>query len=493
MNRREGRLNPKIQIPVVDLFAGPGGLGEGFSRLQTRSGRAFKTAISIEMDPFAHATLKLRSFYRQFERPPAAYIERLRGEIDDAALYQAHPAQAAVADDEAWHAELGSAKTPVKAVRERVGRALRNSDEWVLLGGPPCQAYSLAGRSRNKGRKDYRFETDVKTTLYLEYLQLIADFWPAVFVMENVKGLLSAKTSGNSMFDRIREDLSDPAKAIRREGRTLDDPERRHTYDLYSIVARDEGAGTTLFGGEQPADFVVRAEQFGIPQARHRLILIGIRRGFTNKTPRPLKPFGRTIPICEVIGDLPALRSGLSEQGGDNAVRWAEAIESLARPTWRARISSRCGDDVAEAVRRVAERAGSIASSRARGAEYLAGRPELEYRRKWYETDTLPGVVNHVARTHMKSDIQRYAFAACFAQARGRAAALVDFPKEDLLPDHLNVLGGIDNQSHFVDRFRVQMNDRPSTTITSHISKDGHYYIHPDPMQCRSLTMREAA
>jgi DNA (cytosine-5)-methyltransferase 1 len=87
----------------------------------------------------------------------------------------------------------------------------------------------------------------------------------------------------------------------------------------------------------------------------------------------------------------------------------------------------------------------------------------------------------------MKSDLERYFFATVFGEVLGRSPRAVDFPRS-LAPDHKNWESG-----KFVDRFRVQLWDNPATTITSHISKDGHYFIHPDPIQCRALTVREAA
>jgi DNA (cytosine-5)-methyltransferase 1 len=109
--------------------------------------------------------------------------------------------------------------------------------------------------------------------------------------------------------------------------------------------------------------------------------------------------------------------------------------------------------------------------------------------RLWYSDSRLGGVLQHRTRGHMRSDLHRYLFAACFAEEKGHAPSLYDFPPK-LMPDHVNV----DEETiPFADRFRVQVGDEPSSTVVAHIKKDGHYYIHPDPFQCRSLTVREAA
>src|SRR5437879_7654479 len=208
-------------IPVIDVFAGPGGLGEGFTSYTDSKGRnPFRVALSIEKDPVAHSTLELRSFFRQFadRHVPKSYYDFLRGEGTRDEVFSAHPREACAARIQAWQAELG--QTSVAAVRGRIREALARKNPWVLIGGPPCQAYSIAGRSRNKGIETYDPDRDSKQTLYVEYLQIIADHRPAVFVMENVKGLLSATLSAKRLFERIIDDLGDPLKAIRREGRT---------------------------------------------------------------------------------------------------------------------------------------------------------------------------------------------------------------------------------------------------------------------------------
>lgn len=106
---------------------------------------------------------------------------------------------------------------------------------------------------------------------------------------------------------------------------------------------------------------------------------------------------------------------------------------------------------------------------------------------QWLERPELRAIAQHETRGHMKSDLGRYLFAAVFGSVRGYSPKSADFPLV-LSPDHRNWHSGV-----FNDRFRVQLADEASTTVTSHISKDGHYFIHPDPLQCRSLTVREAA
>src|SRR5205823_4654294 len=133
-----------------------------------------------------------------------------------------------------------------------------------------CQAYSLAGRSRNKGEEDYDAETDEKQYLYKEYLQIIADHHPPVFVMENVKGLLSATVNEQRMFDRILNDLHSPADAVARDGRVVA-KRRQDGYRIFSLVS--DG----MFGDGELINYVVRAERYDVPQARHRVILLGIR------------------------------------------------------------------------------------------------------------------------------------------------------------------------------------------------------------------------
>jgi DNA (cytosine-5)-methyltransferase 1 len=279
--KMSARSSPSI--PVIDIFAGPGGLGEGFSAYKVRGEQPFKIALSIEKDAIAHQTLKLRSFCRQFQTDeiPEAYYHRLRGEMTAAELYELFPQQAGAAHEEAWHATLGNEReAPLHELRRRVRQALHQfrdgDDRWILIGGPPCQAYSLAGRSRNKGIEDYRLSDDPKAHLYLEYLQLIADFWPAVFVMENVRGLLSARMDDELVFDRISRDLADPAEALRREGRNRI-RQHRHTYRLRAVTQSD------LF--PSPADFLVKCEEYGIPQARHRVIIVGVRDAMRRNAP----------------------------------------------------------------------------------------------------------------------------------------------------------------------------------------------------------------
>lgn len=463
-----------MAVPVIDLFAGPGGLGEGFSAFRIRRRPFFKIKLSIEKDEFAHKTLLLRAFYRQFQdgEVPDAYYRYLGGLINREALFSDSPSEANEAGSEAWHAELGGPNHPAEAVDDRIAKALGNCGKWLLIGGPPCQAYSLVGRSRRI--HDPEFARDEKHFLYKQYLRIIARHQPHVFVMENVKGLLSAKVHQEAIFGRIIADLERPIDAERPSAHG----QRGVSYRLVSLVAP---AGD-LLGRYQPNDFVVRAEKFGIPQARHRVILVGIRGDLP--LPQLLKP-QPPITVEDVIADLPRLRSGISKEN-DSAEAWLRALFSIRESEW---LQSKQIDD---ALRREILQLLRQIETLPRGDGFQK-RPRKGVRkhRDWYDDARLLNVCNHTTRSHIPADLHRYFFASAFARVHGHSPLLNDMPFE-LLPLHRNVAEALE-ETKFNDRFRVQVQSRPSTTVTSHISKDGHYFIHYDPTQCRSLTVREAA
>ena len=365
-------------------------------------------------------------------------------------------------------------------MRQYIFERLKGATAWVLVGGPPCQAYSIAGRSRMKGMAG--FESDERHFLYKEYLHLIADHSPPVFILENVKGLASATIDGESTLQKILADLRNPEKALGHQtGSGVG-------YHLHGIRKAD-----TLFGSDFFDSFLLRAEEHGVPQARHRLFIIGVR-GDIKLSRDSLILWPKTPPtVAEMIGNMPKIRSGVT-QGADDDERWRKALEPLKTLKYDT-------PEVPPSVRKtlkmqlravLAEVKASLPRMSSRYPEVSRGSKEALH----YVTDHRLGALpDHSARAHMPGDLRRYMFAATYARVTGRSPVLKEFPIA-LLPNHSNVTyntrGGV-TPAPFADRFRVQLRERVASTVTSHISKDGNYYIHYDPLQCRSLTVREAA
>ena len=459
-----------MPIPVIDLFAGPGGLGEGFASLRGHKQQPFfEIGLSIEKTEVAHRTLMLRAAFRRLRgtKDVRHYYSYIRGEIDEAA-FRRIPAVASAFEHAAREArclELG--KSDETDIDAEIRSALNGQEAWVLIGGPPCQAYSLAGRSRRANDKE--FHKDEKHFLYKEYLRIIQVHKPTIFVMENVKGLLSSKHSGNPMFEKIIADLSSPADGLE--------------YEIRSFTKR--GGSDSL----EPGDYLIHSERYGIPQSRHRVILLGVRTGQGVPQHQLLEPVSRPMTVRQTIEDLPRIRSRLSR--GESLEAWRKAVQAAPAYVkgWRAENES--------AMIELMKTFAAAATNSSTGGAFIP----KEYRRpkkptelqQWLHDRSLGGICQHEARSHMASDLARYLFAATFAHSQGYSPRLDVFPSK-LLPDHLNVqLWSEAEAIPFKDRFRVQCRNEPATTVVAHIAKDGHYYIHYDPSQCRSLTVREAA
>jgi DNA (cytosine-5)-methyltransferase 1 len=192
------------------------------------------------------------------------------------------------------------------------------------------------------------------------------------------------------------------------------------------------------------------------------------------------------VPIERVLSDLPRLRSGIS-RGTDSTEAWRKILCDIPETPWfqSPQITSEHRGEIRRLLR-------ELDTDLGRGAEFLQPtRRTLRAFADWFLDKRLSAVCNHSTRAHIPEDLHRYFFAASFGRVHGRSPILDDFPPQ-ILPDHKNVSEAL-KEGKFNDRFRVQIEGRPATTITSHICKDGHYFIHYDPKQCRSLTVREAA
>lgn len=474
-------MTSRYPIPIIDLFAGPGGLGEGFSSL--KSGKAFKIGASIEMNPHAHKTLQLRSFYRllKTEAPEhlASYYNFCNGRSDEPwDSSNEHIWDAS--KKEAILGELGKPEDNQRLEKSIKKLGISKNVPWVLIGGPPCQAYSLAGRARNNTKKGYVAKNDHRHFLYKEYLSIIEKHSPSVFVMENVKGILSAKIEGKLIFHSILRDLSNPTGSS-----------NKHKYKIYSLVNNtcyEHGMSPSSIN---PYDFVIESEKFGIPQCRHRVILMGVREDI-DIVPRKLIETPQTT-TDEAIGLLPKIRSALSRRSEtpDSELNWVSAVrgnidrllkESKDRPSF-----GKIRQQLSNIYKNTnwPETTGSNIYKKYKNF-CTSSNQELN---SWYEDNRLTVVLNHESRSHMQPDLCRYTYASVFAAVNGFSPkGKDDFNLPALTPKHKNWESG-----KFADRFRVQIANKPSTTVTSHISRDGHYFIHPDPIQSRSLTVREAA
>jgi len=399
---------------TVDLFAGCGGLSEGFHQA------GFRPVAQIEMHPPACETLRTRQIFHELQERnrPDLYEAYVRGHITREQIYLEFR------DIEEAVSHRVMEETLHEDIIQPVIRRIRQSMEWhktdhihVFLGGPPCQPYSIINRARIQKNGDPLG----RNYLYEHYLALLHEFRPDVFVYENVPGLFSVKDRGQRIFEKLLEDFGNLNPA-------------------YKIIP-------PLHDVEKdPHSYVLNSANFGVPQTRKRLILIGYRKDLEQKNDQ----------IRNIFENLRQIRNK-----PDDYLKVRDAIQDLPH------LRPGKGEDKFY-------------------GDYLENNGLRSYQNTMRESS--PGVLNHRARTHMPSDLERYGFFIRFWQDNGRAGTLKDLISEwrAFAPDH-------DNKSDYVDRFKVQWWTNPSSTITAHISKDGHYFIHPDIEQCRSFTVREAA
>ena len=366
----------------LDLFAGAGGLSEGFIRA------GYEPVAHVEMDVAACYSLKTRVAYHWLKRNEKLniYNRYLKGEITRNEFYEEIPKSVL---DSVLNYEISEETLPV--IFAKIDAMLGEKKLDLIVGGPPCQAYSLAGRSRSENK----MVGDKRNYLYKLYAEFLKHYQPEYFVFENVVGLLSAKDEDGSLH------LENMRKLFKAYG--------------YSTEFR-----------------TLNASDYGVLQNRKRIILIGKRgehEGFYPEIP----VIANTYKADELFCDLPSIKAG----------------EGVITP---------------------------VATNPYSG-KYLYNSGIKEY-------DQEP-VTFHQARPHTEQDLEIYRIVVETWNKKNERIAYTDLPER--LRTH-------NNTKCFLDRFKVVAGNLPYTqTVVAHICRDGHYYIHPDIKQNRSLTPREAA
>ena len=370
------------QLNYLDLFAGAGGLSEGFIRA------GFNPIAHVEMDKAACDTLRTRMAYHSLKKNDRLdeYAGYLSGDIKRKEFYNSIPDKVI---DSVIDAKIG--KETLSDIFSQIDSLLENQKVDLIIGGPPCQAYSVVGRARCPNK----MKGDPRNALYIFYAEFLKKYEPEYFVFENVPGLLSATDEkGNSYLELMR------------------------------TLFREESGYETEFE-------TLNAKDYGVPQNRRRIILVGKKGTSTDFYPNPSK-CKSDILVKEILSDLPSIKAG----GG--------SIRSCSmKPEYDSWL---CDTDI--------------------------------------RNETLP-VTLHQARTNNKQDREIYKMAVkLWNDTEGRL-------QYNKLPERLQTHK---NKDSFLNRFKVVAGNLPYChTIVAHIAMDGHYYIHPDIKQNRSLTPREAA
>ncbi|MDB9882011.1 DNA cytosine methyltransferase [Bacteroidia bacterium] len=362
------------ELNFIDLFAGASGMSEGFIRA------GLNPISHIEMDKYACDSIRTRAAYHYLikNEKEEYYIDYLKGKITREELYNQVPERIL---DSVLNIEITD--DSIKSIFSKIDKTLNNRKIDLIIGGPPCQAYSLLGRHHEN------IENDPRNKLYIQYGRFLKKYEPKAFVFENVPGLLSANKGQH--FKNLKAYF------------------RKIGYEVYHDT--------------------LNAADYGILQARKRIIIVGWKKNNNYGFPE-IKKIVEESTVNDIFQDLPKLKPG-------------DAMQV---------------------------------------AQYTI--PKNDYLQKFDLRNGVDFVTQHISRPHNDRDLKIYKTAIKKWNKNEERLKYPDLPRE--LKTHKN-------ESSFTDRYKVVNGNGVSHTVVAHIAKDGHYYIHPDIQQCRSISVREAA